>query len=693
MTPDYLKIENFLSHDQSEVDFKKFDLALILGSFDGETDQSNGSGKTAIMAAILWALFGKSRHKKKDGVVKWDKRSCRVEFSFWMNNDLYRITRTRDKIVGESDVVFEKWNGSQYDSISCDTNSATDNKIEETININYEVFINSIYFKQNDISMFATSAPGKRKDILKALLKMSKWDQYQKKSKDRAKILSTKIEEKSKLLIPFDGLQLALNTCVSDIENLEVLLAKNTKEYDENNSKFVGLSSQYHTLYSDSVDDNEVKLSKLQKEYSVAVSRKNKLSADIIENNTSISNSNDSVASIKQRASVLREKVKAKKDINLQFLRSKLIEGKSKDASMSDKILELNKDVELSGECDLCGKQITKSEADAIKESRIQKLSDLKQKQSEIKSKISKLSKLLKEQEKIVEDGNSAELEISKLETKISKLQSDINNKITENERISIELSKIDEKKFEREIDLLKIKADANGRKLLKKEIDDLELLLKSTKLSGSNLSKEYGHKLGKKEEFVASISAQKEIQSQIERLKSEFIIYDKLKSYFGKDGIQSIIIENVIGELENYTNETLEKICNEPTSISIKTQRQNENGSWAETIEISTKVGQRTDDFESLCGGEQFRISLAIRLALSSILSSRMGGKIKFLLLDEVSSSLDNKGLRMFMDTIKGLSNEMKVLVITHDDRLKDMFEHVIMVDKGPSGSRVTMS
>ena len=126
MIPKRLKIQNFLSHDISEIDFDKFDAALILGSYDDEGDQSNGAGKSAIFEAICWALFGKSRHKKVDGVVKWDKRACRVEFSFLIDNVMYRVIRTRDKIVRDSDVTFEQWDGNQYNRIDCDTNSATD---------------------------------------------------------------------------------------------------------------------------------------------------------------------------------------------------------------------------------------------------------------------------------------------------------------------------------------------------------------------------------------------------------------------------------------------------------------------------------------------------------------------------------------------------------------------------------------
>jgi exonuclease SbcC len=120
--------------------------------------------------------------------------------------------------------------------------------------------------------------------------------------------------------------------------------------------------------------------------------------------------------------------------------------------------------------------------------------------------------------------------------------------------------------------------------------------------------------------------------------------------------------------------------------------QRQSDSGSWTETFDIEVNTGNRKDEFEALSGGEKFRISLALRLAFSKILSKRMGGVVKFLLLDEVSSALDPKGLNMFADIVKQLSNEMKILIITHDDRLKDKFEDIIVVEKDSSGSRANI-
>ena len=244
---------------------------------------------------------------------------------------------------------------------------------------------------------------------------------------------------------------------------------------------------------------------------------------------------------------------------------------------------------------------------------------------------------------------------------------------------------------FKKEISGLKLKFDKDNEEKLQAIIADLDKKVKDTKKKGDRLNVEYGSKIRRRNEITKLQQDQIILQKEIDKLRGEYAVYDKLRDYFGKDGIQSVIIENVIEELENYSNETLAKICNEPTSISIKTQKQTDNGSWAETFEIMVKAGSRTDDFDTFSGGEKFRISLALRLALSNILSKRMGGVLKFLLLDEVSSNLDSKGLDMFISIVKQLGEELKILVITHNERLKERFEDIIVVSKGPNGSQAS--
>ena len=56
MIPVHLQLSGFLSYqDPVDLDFTTFDLACISGS--------NGAGKSSLLDAMTWALFGQARRR------------------------------------------------------------------------------------------------------------------------------------------------------------------------------------------------------------------------------------------------------------------------------------------------------------------------------------------------------------------------------------------------------------------------------------------------------------------------------------------------------------------------------------------------------------------------------------------------------------------------------------------------------
>jgi exonuclease SbcC len=686
--PRKLILKNFLSHTHSEIDFSKFDVALILGLQNGNVEESNGSGKSAILEAIRWVLFDKCRHKKKDSIVKRDKTNCSVKYEFSINDQIYLITRRRNKVVSETDVILERWNGSKFESIGCDTNTATDYKIVQIINFNHDIFINSVYFKQGDISIFTESTPGKRKDILKSLLKLDKWDDYQKKVKKYYNNLNTKLNEKQKNCVSIELLEDDIEKYELNIKDIKGKLNEKNKVYKQLNGELIKRKAEFKFIEDDS---SQQSLINLEEELSETKNKLSNVKRTITLNEKLAKNNELEVSKFTKRLSVYNDKIDAKNNANLEKKWAGLLEGKAKEKVIREKISHLKQEIKLDKLCDVCLRPIkSKEEARKIKLIRKSELDKLKEKHESLVNRIKHSEISLKKLEKIVSIGKKAEVEKSKTELKLTMLKGEIKKARFENKQLvkKVDINKINNLKDE--IKELKLKLNKNNINKLKSNIKNIESKLPEIKKSIDKLNINYGSKVSNKNELISKKLEQIKLHNEVDKLKDKLIIYDKLRHCFGKDGIQSIIIENVVDELENYTNSTLSKICNEPTSIYIKMQKQSDSGSWNETFDIEVNIGNRKDEFEALSGGEKFRISLALRLAFSKILSKRMGGVVKFLLLDEVSSSLDPKGLNMFANIVKQLGNEMKVLVITHDDKLKDKFDNIIVVEKDNTGSRV---
>ena len=86
MIPLHLKLSGFLSYrDPVELDFSGFDLACISGS--------NGAGKSSLLDAMTWALFGQAR-KRDEAVINLQSKTAEVVFTFAYETNVYRVIRS-----------------------------------------------------------------------------------------------------------------------------------------------------------------------------------------------------------------------------------------------------------------------------------------------------------------------------------------------------------------------------------------------------------------------------------------------------------------------------------------------------------------------------------------------------------------------------------------------------------------------
>ena len=88
-----LEIRNFYSARKIDVDFTNFSGLVLINGENVDTGGSNGAGKSLILEALTWGLFGKTiRKSTEEAMVNFDvKKNCSVTVYV---DDLV-ITRTR----------------------------------------------------------------------------------------------------------------------------------------------------------------------------------------------------------------------------------------------------------------------------------------------------------------------------------------------------------------------------------------------------------------------------------------------------------------------------------------------------------------------------------------------------------------------------------------------------------------------
>ena len=170
--------------------------------------------------------------------------------------------------------------------------------------------------------------------------------------------------------------------------------------------------------------------------------------------------------------------------------------------------------------------------------------------------------------------------------------------------------------------------------------------------------------------------------------------VYSDLFNAFGRGGVPAMLIDAAVPALENEANHLLGRMTDNRLAVKMETQRVTQGGSTTETLEIliSDELGPRS--YELFSGGEAFRINLALRIALSKVLSRRLGTPLPTLFIDEGFGTQDAAGRERIVDAIASIQDEFeKIIVITHLEELKDLFPTRIEVLKTEAGSQFWLS
>jgi exonuclease SbcC len=180
-------------------------------------------------------------------------------------------------------------------------------------------------------------------------------------------------------------------------------------------------------------------------------------------------------------------------------------------------------------------------------------------------------------------------------------------------------------------------------------------------------------------------------LESEHRALAAEQAGYAELMDAFSKKGIQAMIIETIVPELEDEANALLDRMPGNTMRVALNTQRTSSAGSAIETLDvvIRDEVGERK--YELYSGGEAFRVNFALRVALSKLLTRRAGAQLQTLIIDEGFGTQDSRGREGLIEAIHSIEADFAtILVISHMSDIRDEFGTRIEVSKGPDGSSV---
>lgn len=680
MLPITMKVNNFTSYIDETIDFNEYDSPIIICG-------NNGNGKSSIIDMITTALYFRargtdSRGSGMDDLINKDEKEMIVDFTFQMNDTNYEIIRKKVRNCSHSLTLL-------IDGVDQSVSiKETQQKINDILKMDYETFMDTVCIGQNNSASFMEKTPDKRKDVFSQILNLDKYDVLEKYTKELKKNVTAKIESISSKVSEKESM-------VKFKDDYTVKLAEYEKEYSKLDTK--ELEKELEDVTKQKIEYESIKYRN-----ELIIRRRNKLQEQIkyskydIDNNIKLReelktalnqyvDSSDSVETLNKEISEVRESYTAAKEhvasinASLQQLKLELNKVKQKKQRMQDHGI---------GICESCGQAITE-------EYKKQYIDGLNSEGNEI---VKKAKSLENDKTKLIDNANS----FAAIGKEKAQQLNDIHNIITERKNKEYKLTVTAEKISSDEKNLIELEKEleennkADIKELEDKKFNDGDIKrkiseIRDNKQNYSNKISVLKDRLKMIAEAEKSVNELKDEQHCLEIKKTD---YESLVTAFGKSGIQSLIIENTLPDIENEINDILDKLTSGRISISFITQKQAKTKKTAiDTLDIIVHDNGIDRKYESFSGGEKFRIDFSCHVGISKFLTKRADATIDMFILDEGLASQDINARTIFVDSIKMLSDRFKkILVITHIDTIKEAFSNKMFVDKDPIlGSKVS--
>ncbi|MCL4366796.1 SMC family ATPase [Patescibacteria group bacterium] len=712
MIPTKLKLSNFTSYGTSvpELNLTDFNMAAISGQ--------NGAGKSSLLDSITWCLWGTSRvGDSADQLIRLGQTEMSVEVSFELDKHLYTVKRQRI-IKSGGTTTLELWSGTH--NLTEGTIKATQQKIIDLLHLSFETFVNSAFIRQGHADEFTTKGPTERKRILADILSLGHYDQLEEKAKEKVKEIQTSLQLLGYQLLEIEAelsqkeertekKKIAEEKVVrleAAIRESEALL-KILREERESLSLIVEQRQKLEQNYQQNKQElteiieqgkrRRVNIAKLEEELAQLATVDEKIAQlkDLQIRKEKLDQVRQQKLELEKQLAQINSQISSKKE-RQQQLQQRLAEVEAK----------LSNSQKTGAKCPTCGQEMGHNEKAHAQQTLTFDQTNLNKqlKEIDLTTEEKEVSQLEKELAKL--SFNATEyLEVLDALKQLEKFQQQKEAKIEKQatleseKKVVLEMRSLFQNK-NNQVEKLQqelVKLPNQSAKLIEanQQLHNQEKQLESLRSE----EKDARAVLGQVTELISRTAQMEKVQAQKNedkvKLQQDKEAYEELAQAFGKKGIQAMIIENAIPEIEEEANSLLDRLTEGRMKIHLETQRETKTKTaggekgLVETLDIviSDEMGERS--YEAYSGGEQFRVNLAIRLALSKLLTHRAGSKLQFLVIDEGFGTQDAQGRSRIVEALDVIKNDFaKILVITHLEELKEEFPVRIEVSKGPSGS-----
>lgn len=691
-----IKATNFLSWKDLEFDVSRG--VTLIDGWNEDDQRSEGSGKSAILNAICWCLFGcLPKEANIDDVIKDNETSCQVILEFDNGDTIVRTRKPNDLYMTKAGAIIKGKDSNETKSL-----------IEEYIGLNFETFCQSIYFAQNYDKKFLMAKQAEKGKILSSIQNLQIFDKARKEALDLASIEDKKITQlKNQVQV--------METNVSGLQTQKNMLQGFIADKIQKHQSQVNMIVQQrdlvagHILNSESqmesvkvkiaainmtaLDNDEQELTAARTTYSQQLGQVayQKKEIDSIKRSILLKEQEGKNIATKYEGLVNKKNSIANMESHPTFLRLKADHKRQSETGTSPSFIRLlTKETELKAfianptkNCPSCGTELKN-----IDTSHVQKELD------GVVSEMQLIANHAQVEIKRIEDdmvlfGNQFQVEHASLDTEMAnylKQLEDISEYLNQNPMPSLEalnsqeaeiqdvvnqinkaLSETQAKKSEASQLSNQYVAASNQYNNYVQQKNQLDQSLET--LGTPDVSQDQA-KLSQTDIQIGTLLEQlTELKNLLETSKAYYARLESLKEGFKE--IKSFVFTNALNELNYRVNEYLSELFEVEATIRFSNEDQ--------TIEQKITLDGKERSLGLLSGGQSRRFNLAVDLALSDIVSSRKTSKLDMLIFDEYFKDLSEISMEKCLDLLK--SRKCPVVLIEHNSIFKNVIDNTFFV------------
>lgn len=693
-------LQNFMSYEYADIPLANRGLVLVEGE-NKDTGGSNGAGKSAIFEGLYWGLFGKSLRDYE--VSRNGKGGTLVYLEVEIDGVLLKIYRGKDHDKYASKLFV--W--ANDTPVTMGTNKETQTRLDEFLQLDSESFVSAVMFPQG-ASGFASMTDSGQKEVLDSVLGMERFARAHELVKaDLAANKKSVTSAKSYL----QGLKAHTQTLSNDIEALKLREVTFVQEQTTKVERFEA-AVLAQAAKEPKIDES---LPELQKQL-LAEANPTAMAGE----RAVLSNTQTRLAAVRSQIQTSRERRARLQAIlsdapSVQPRRPEHPSGfykqqidqvqvvlnqldlliRQHDRQVQDLSAKL---VAIPTNCDACGQKMPET----ARQHAVGKIqTDLTTTQRALAehraNREAKHAEFTTAQDfyycaltaEAWDISTSQREELAQIESylevsdgQIGKLEALIQST---QEKIHLSAAKL-------------MQANELASQYARQKEYRVEWLAHCESLTkqleeARNATSPFQAMIDQKQVELAKVRSQIHMkQLAVDELAEIALQLDYWAVGFSNKGVKSLLLDSVVPILNRRATEYMEILSGGACAVTFHTTTTLQSGETRDKFNVAVSYAGGADSYKGTSGGERRRVDISTLFALGDLASTRSRAPVQLRLLDEPFENLDSLGNEQVVQLLKEkvLPRSKTILVMTHDESLKSLFQNRILVVKENGTSRI---